>query len=185
MHGNIQHLTVIAAKVIQTINLCFTGHDNASTVCTKSETKQDITAAQASFQHNLVMHLVYYLWLRSADSNTTDDFHSYHIWQLLGLLLLSLTANLYIICYKNSCFDRLFSAISTTTKKTQHLTLHTLPIQTICNQMLIMLKTSEHLPFTTSTTSQQGSILPMCLGWPDLDLSSKRRAVLDENKYCT
>lgn len=62
MHGNIQHLTVIAAKVIQTINLCFTGHGNAaSAVCTKSETKQDITAAQASFQHNLVMHLVYYL----------------------------------------------------------------------------------------------------------------------------
>jgi len=91
MHGNIQLLTVIAAKVIQTINLCFTGHDNAaSTVCTETETKHDVTAAQFSllFSDSVKqVHLVCYIILGSADFNTTDDFHSYHTSQLLGLLL--------------------------------------------------------------------------------------------------
>ncbi len=40
------------------------------------------------------------------------------------------------------------------------------------------------LPFTTSTTSQFGSILPMCLGWAGLVLPSKINAKMNTNfKY--
>lgn len=72
-------------------------------------------------------------------------------------------------------------------QETVGILLHLLVTQSACKQINtdhIKIMASEHLPFTTSTTSQQGSILPMCLGCPELDLSSKRSAVLDENKYC-